>query len=473
MDRSGMFQGLQGRRWWIVLLLGVLLRVVGLGSPPWDAHLIRQCDTANIARTMVREGIDPFHPRISWGGATGGTVESELPLYNSLVALGWTVTGTSGTSAWAWARGVSVLAWFAAAYLLAAWLRRAGRADPWGELLLFAAAPLAIRAGRNLQPDMLALALALAGLLLADPRRPTVRRAALAGGLFAIAIAVKGTLAFFLPALLWSWRRQQRALAISVVVAVGGAAAWYLHAHGLAVGGVSFGIWGASAGKWTVLEDWTDLGLWRQILGPALARTLPPVALLLAGAGLFAPRVREEGVVPVAGLGLTGGVALVILVTRGVAAHDYYLLPVVPFASVLCTDGLRMLRRAAGDGLLRVRVVLGAVVVGSLLTTAWMLARGGLSWLRLDLRTPRIAAAITPQLPEGPGVVIDEHGSCLAFALDRPGWRRERPDAADLQALVKQGAAWVVLTSHVPGGTLPSSMVEVARGPGGSLLVPR
>jgi hypothetical protein len=470
---------LLGVRWILVLALGVILRLPGLSSPPWDAHLIRQCDTANTARIMARDGIDLLAPRISWGGALGGTVESELPIYNAGVALGWMGRPDGAPLPWAWPRLLSLAAWVAAALLLVGWLRRCGRRDPWAELLLFAAAPLAVRAGRNVQPDMLGLALALiAPALGADAAsRGPGRRSVMvlgAGVGLALALSVKLTLLAFTPALLWPWRRRPLEL-LSVLALSGlGAACWYLHAHGLAIGGVSFGIWGSGAGKWGGPELWGDLATWRAVVGPALARNVPPLAVVLALPTLVAA-ARREPLDDAAGssvLAVLGAALLVVAATPGVALHDYYLLPLVPFASVAAADGVP---RAAAYWTHRAgsrRFVLGVGLGFAILATAFLLVRDGWSWLRLDLRTPRIAQWVQPYLPAGPGVVVDEHGSCLAFALDRPGWRREVPEASDLDARVREGATWVLVTSHVSGGSLPSSLRESVRGPGFVLLVP-
>ncbi|SVD76026.1 uncharacterized protein METZ01_LOCUS428880, partial [marine metagenome] len=83
-----------GASWlWIVLLLGLSLRLLGLMEPLIDKQAWRQTDTAAIARNYYEEGYTLFHPRVDWRGTSSGFVESNFPLYPFVVGLLYSVVG--------------------------------------------------------------------------------------------------------------------------------------------------------------------------------------------------------------------------------------------------------------------------------------------------------------------------------------------------------------------------------------------
>ena len=69
-------RGIQLSPAWLIILLGVLMRVPLLATPiTWQADIWRQTDTAAIARHFLTDGFNLFYPQIYWGGAgLGGSV---------------------------------------------------------------------------------------------------------------------------------------------------------------------------------------------------------------------------------------------------------------------------------------------------------------------------------------------------------------------------------------------------------------
>lgn len=462
----------------VLLLLGAaLLRAPGITSPPTDIHHVRQSDTASIARNFAREGVDLLHPRIDWAGPDAGTVESELPLYGALTALGWRIVGGHPT---AWPRALSTLAWLLGGLGLLTLVRRRLDGPAWAYLALYLLSPLAIAFTRTIQPDALAIALLLWALERADRSGDRAGRgaAAAAGVLVGLAVAGKGTLAFAAPlaVLLAVGRGGPGAFARAALVGIVGAAipaAWYVHAsQTLGAEGASFGIWGAGAHKWAGVAILLDPTTWRALLGTLVVHTLTPVGVVLVIAGGAAAR-RQSALRPwVVGLALSG--ACMVAVAEGFRLHNYYQLMLLPFASVLAgAGGLELARRArtAPRGLAFALAVL-------LLLLSALSGLRGVSFLqdalRRDSRIEIAGLALGYVVPPGRAVVVvDQHPQTLLYAIDRRGWHRSQVDYGAVLEFEDLGAEYLLLTETSPSWSDPGllSALEderplVARSPG-------
>jgi len=82
-----------------------------------------------MACNFFENGYRLLHPQIDWGGATGGEVESEFPIYQFLVALLYGLCGVSES----WGRALSL----AFSLLTVVYLRRLAslHTDPTTALL--------------------------------------------------------------------------------------------------------------------------------------------------------------------------------------------------------------------------------------------------------------------------------------------------------------------------------------------------
>lgn len=82
----------------VILLIGLLLRLYKLNIPLADLHSWRQADTAAVARNFVRFGFDLLHPRYDDFSSIQSGKENplgyrmvEFPLYNALFAYGYKI----------------------------------------------------------------------------------------------------------------------------------------------------------------------------------------------------------------------------------------------------------------------------------------------------------------------------------------------------------------------------------------------
>jgi len=444
----------------LALLLAVAVRLPGIGNPPRDIHHVRQSDTSSIARNMAREGIDLLHPRIDWAGSDGGTVESEFPLYNAAVAVGWPATGSVPRAGYVWARLLSVLAWGLGGIGLWSWVRRRLDGPALAYVALYALSPLGIVFSRNIQPDAFAAALLVLGLERADAASDHPRawgKVAAAGLLCGLAIAVKGTTAFFAPLLpmlllLRAGGPGPIGAAVASALAVLPAAAWYWHAHvHLGVDGASFGVWGAGAGKWGSVSAWLDPGTWRSIVGTFGVHGATPIGLAALAVGVA--RVEQERELRPFVFALGAAVVSAVLVAEGFRIHSYYQLIWLPFVSVVAGAGAielyRRVRDESAGGAARVLAIGLAVVLGG-----WTLLAGRgfvQEAVRVDARIGATAPAVSAFVPPGATIlVVDRHPQSLLYAMDRRGFHRTGTDMSEVLELKEAGAEYVFISGSAP-----------------------
>jgi 4-amino-4-deoxy-L-arabinose transferase-like glycosyltransferase len=372
------------RPWlWVVLLLGLAVRLVQIGEPLIDKQAWRQTDTAAVARNYYEEGYDLFWPRIDWRGTTPGYVEMNFPLYPYLVAGLYSLA--DGAYEWL-GRLFSALCSVTTAVLLY-WLAKRLFADELTGILaafFFLFSPLNIYFGRVFMPEPLMLLLSVAALLCFDRWAESGRH--LDGFLAVISAALCFMvkiptlyLGFALVALSldrWGVRFILRLpLWIYLVLVLSPAALWYWHAAELfAETGLTFGIWNRYGyDKWSqdvlATPDFYKEMVWRFVHS-----VYNPIGALFVLLGLQLARSSRRSWVL---WGWFGGLILYLwLVPEGNRKLHYYQLPFVPVGALLAASSLaaiykgqwglnsaRNWRRGQRVGLLV--VVLGATVVYS------------------------------------------------------------------------------------------------------------
>lgn len=84
----------------LVLILGFVVRLYKINRPIADWHSWRQADTAAVARNFIKEGYNPFIPRYDDMSSQANGLDNpkryrfvEFPIYNSLIAAVWSLTG--------------------------------------------------------------------------------------------------------------------------------------------------------------------------------------------------------------------------------------------------------------------------------------------------------------------------------------------------------------------------------------------
>lgn len=216
----------------LIILLAAAFRLYRVDVPLIDAHSWRQVTNADITRHFSEGVMNPFLPRVSWGGLNG-IVGMEFPLLHYLTAIVWRIAGEREVIARLVTIAFSVTSvWLI--YVLGTRLfsRPAGRAAAF----LFAVSPSLVYFGRAYLSDTPMVTFSIAAVIAWDSyfSAPGPKRAAIASLLTAVAALVK------LPAILvlapigglamsyrgWGLFRD-RLLWIGSVSAVLLTAAWY------------------------------------------------------------------------------------------------------------------------------------------------------------------------------------------------------------------------------------------------------
>src|SRR3990167_1624342 len=89
-----------------IILLAFIVRLYKINRPIADWHSWRQADTAAVARNFIKEGYNPFIPKYDDMSSQANGLDNpnryrfvEFPIYNSIIAGVWVVTGISTITA--------------------------------------------------------------------------------------------------------------------------------------------------------------------------------------------------------------------------------------------------------------------------------------------------------------------------------------------------------------------------------------
>lgn len=89
-----------------LIVVSLSLRLYKIDRPLGDWHSWRQADTAAVARNFIKDGFNPFIPKFDDMSTQTNGLDNpnryrfvEFPVYNSVIAAVWQVTGISVTSA--------------------------------------------------------------------------------------------------------------------------------------------------------------------------------------------------------------------------------------------------------------------------------------------------------------------------------------------------------------------------------------
>lgn len=458
-------------RW--IIAAAVLIRVPLLFSGlAHTSDIWRQSDTASMARNFWTGGYHLFLPRIDWGGAGPGYVESEFPGYPFLVALLYGLTG--GEHVWL---GKLVSLAFTAGTLAAFWglaRRVVDRRPALAALAFFAASPVALRYGTAFMPEATVLCFTVLALLLFVRWLDEDRLSLLLGTGVAVALALlaKPTAVQVgaVLAVLLVHGRGWRALAdvrvwATAVLAVLPATFWTLHARDLHLTyGNTFGVISGGDRKFATLDTFVTPGFYTGVARTEVLWVLAVGAVPLLVLGLAVAVHRRGPTVLLAGAVVVPlFYAVVAKYSSGPQGIQYHVVA-LPYAALAVGLGIDVVARRAHDrrssghrtGAAALVVALAACLAMFGLATA-----GAYRDLLADDNTvlTACAASIAELVPEGDLIVVSSPYASTADGYDvnyqepvlfyfsgRTGWSlaADRHDAAELEARIADGARWFV-----------------------------
>lgn len=321
------------RKIYIVLLIALLTRSVGIFNPVLGWHSWRQSDTAEITRNFYENGHNILYPQINWGGAGTGYVESEFHIYPFIVSLLYSAFGEHDM----FGRMASVLFSILTVFGLYLLVRKLINEDTaiWSAFI-YAILPLNIFYGRAFMPESMMLMCTVYSLYFFSEwlDKEEKKYFILAWIFTALAILIKLPAVYIgLPLFYLAFQKyrygliKKYSLYILTILIFIPVVLWYYHAHQLLLnGGSSFGIWSYGVDKWGMFSLLTDPAWYNDIFFKSIAeRHLTYPGFILLAIGLFLKRKydREK-------LFDTWLIAVIIFIFIAAQAHraqEYYSLP--------------------------------------------------------------------------------------------------------------------------------------------------
>jgi hypothetical protein len=328
-----------------VIALGVAGRLYRIQEPLVG---YRPNDTAAIARNFAEGGMRMMYPQIDWRGLSTGYVESEFPAYTYTIALLYRVFGEHDVIG----KLLSLVSYVLSSFVLFALVRRLSD-DRAGVLavLFYTVATVAYSFTRGVQPDAWLALGSLAGLYYFWIWTETRSLGALALSIAGVSLAVlikPVSLYLGLPLMYLAFRAfgigslrriEVWGFAVAVIVPM---VLWYRHAYSFwLVDGNTFGVFGgwvkyrafppdirqtAAAVKETMVRLWLLIAT--------------PVGCALLVAGILRRPPNKNYFLHVWALGFA---TAVVVAAKGMAAHDYYQLPMVYIVAAFMACGATML----------------------------------------------------------------------------------------------------------------------------------
>ena len=217
---------------------------------------------------------------------------------------------------------------------------------------------------------------------------------------------------------------------------------WYSHAHALgAETGLTFGMTDKLYSSSVVLTSFFLRRVGGQIRQDVLG--LPSVLLLALGLVLVLRRGKRFE-----SFAMAGFVAYVFLLAQGCMVHDYYLLAVVPIASVLVPVGLCAVAGRIGRGDTDRELVAASALTTLLLVYSLFRTIGPHSWYDTPIdKVPLCRAGGTFPAQDDRLTFVGYANPDLRYCLDRRGWLFEvgAADVERLRAVWLQGGTVFVL----------------------------
>lgn len=450
MNKRGFSLHFPHHHWLVagVVLLALAVRLYGVTNPLFDYHSWRQTTTATVALNFYHMGMNPWDPRVDWGGREAIPFPEEFPAYAFGVALLYRLFGVQDIMG----RLASIAFGVATVPLLYLLVKK--ETDPLTGLfaaLFYTLSPYGIYFTRTFQPEGAMVFFSVASLV---AFREWLEKEKFA--LFLLAVVTTAlmlsiklpTLHLGLPMLFLLWRRHHGEFwrrrpvwgfwLLSSLLPI----AWYAWAH----------FWGSASGEGSLFldaqvlggpQEWFSLSFYQKLGQGLVNNVLTPVGAVLFLWGVVWAR---KG-----GLGLfwfwLAGLALYFwAAASGLIANDYYLLPAVLAMAPFVGLGAAALHRSLAPPSPTLSGALAAVL---------FLALGVMSFQTIQpLYQPEeelieAGQQIDQQIAVDSGVVVASKAARpqLLYAARRRGWRIpvEELTLAQAEDYRKKGARYLAV----------------------------
>lgn len=441
----------------VLIALGILIRIIQIDQPFIDAWTWRQSDVAMIAENFYRHGFNIFYPQIDWAGSSPGYIGTEFPLVPFIASLLYVFFDVHE---WI-GRSISVLFFAASVSFLYLLVRKiSNERSALFAVGIYTLAPLSIFSSRSFMSDMASLSFSIAALYLFAEwlERPIPKLFIAMTIATSLAILVKlPAIIIGVPLLYMTWEKYRvgfvfrRELWAFAVLSLIFPLTWYSHAH--LVSGSYFPYHFTGQGGIKVM----GLEFYLRILYMTVTSSLTLIVSAAMLVGIILPSRAKFGRVFHWWL---IAIILFIFIAGWGNRHLWYQLPIVPvaaaFAGFACDFALRRLEKLTNSKLALVSaclIFLTALAYLSYIYVKPLYEPWAIPLLKAGNELNRIAP------PDALLVVPGRGDSTVFYYSRRKGWhfvgsvfggapRNSQQAISELEKLRKEGTSYLVFTKY-------------------------
>jgi len=451
-----------------IIVLGLALRLYGIGLPFLDSHAERQAQVAILARNLYYDGMNIFCTRLDIFGNGSGCAILEFPIVHALAALLYYIFGEHEIIG----RLVSVAFSVGGMFVMYGLARQFLLLLPaLGALALYTFSPMNIYFSRAFMPEssLMFFSVAAVYFLLKWIEKPTLSLYLVSVACAALAYLAKPTAGLLLLPIFsgwflkYRWRVLRRAdfwlyafLTLTPIVL------WAIYAHYVNAQNpdmpVGFGgSWLAIITERGGIFNWWISPRFYLLMGRSIVLLLlTPVGFIAVVAGAFL--VPSGGLRSVLYSWLAAVVAYFYVLAGPNHGHVYYQLPLLPVAAILFGFAVaKLISSQATRKLWRRRSVRYAVLVGVFVTVigygaayGWLFSYMYDTTLRMPY-VPEVAKIVREQTPQDGALVLNQPNASttvLTYYAQRKSWyfrvAAGEQGIRDLEALRARGATTYV-----------------------------
>jgi 4-amino-4-deoxy-L-arabinose transferase-like glycosyltransferase len=320
---------------YLIIIIGLTLRLIHIDAPLLGYHAWRQADTASVARNFYMNGFNLFYPQINWSPESTGYVESEFQIYPYVISILYYLFGENDI----YGRILSLIFSLFTIYGLFLLVKRIENEETalWTSFI-YAILPLNVYYGRAFMPESALMMCSVFAVYYFYMWTDIGKNKFLwiAGIFTCLAILLKiPTLYIGLPLCYlayqktgWGFLKEKKLWFFTFLIFLP-VVLWYYHAHQLYVNnGASYNIWGFGSDKWGNLNLLIDFKFYKTVFVDSIAErwlTYPGFILMLFGLFLKVSSKYEK----IFYYWFIAVSIYILIVAQGNKTHEYYQFPLM------------------------------------------------------------------------------------------------------------------------------------------------
>ncbi len=449
------------KTFWILLFALIALRIVNLNLPLLEGTLVRQVQTASIAKNLYRDGFNLLYSHTYFSGNSPSYLVLEFPLFNFLVALLYLLAG--GVFEWM-GRILSILFFTGASiFLYRATKLMFNRESALWSVAAFGLSPLSIIFSRAFMPDFTMIFLCLGGLYftLKYYKENNAYNFWISAVFMSLAMLVKPhSFYMLLPIFYLHWQSLKTKLFLKtrnwlyLLVVIIPAALWYYHGFRVHAYLNPESFFNYEPSNWFNPGIFLNLKFYTELIEIYSGIIFTPFGVTLLFLGLYITGFSKSN--KLLWIWLLSAIAYLILVNTHIT-DPYYNLNFIPPAAIFISQAVIFLKKSLITERPRFSVIKKLAIVLLILpfwlrytAYAYIIPKGYQHIISTCREIKNISQKNDLVVAANPG------GNALLYYSERRGWRLELPGknlvktgqaVNSLDNMIKSGAKYFVCTA--------------------------